>query len=796
MSYQVLARKWRPGVFKDLIGQSSVVRILTNGLKGLRLHPALIFAGPRGTGKTSTARILAKSLSCPQVKDLVPCNKCKVCQDIDNSRSLDVMEIDGASNNGVEAVRQLKETITYLPSGPYKIYIIDEVHMLSVSAFNALLKTLEEPPPHAVFIMATTEMRKIPATVLSRCQILQFHQIPDQLIYEQLKKICQDENVQIEEDAIWMLTRESQGSLRDAQGLLDQMITFCRKKFDSRDVSAILGLTDRSLLMQSLQGLLEKDPEKILTVLNQLQVKGEDPFVFLQNLIKELRNLLLLKIPYSNSMKNLIPLSDQEKTRLLGWIQTVSPEDLHLLLDMVLKGSWEMTRVQDPKVFLEMLLLKMSQAPYIENLFGNNSVNHTRLSPSDMEKKPEGKIVSNYNGDSSFSMEQKPAGKAGSNSNDDSPTDMEKNYTQKKTGKADSNYNGDSSFSMEQKPADKAGSNSNGDFSSDMEKKPAGKAGSISNDDSPTDMEKNYTQKKTGKAGRISNDDSPSDMEKKTAGKAGRISNDDSPSDMEKNYTQKKTGKAGSNSNGDFSSDMEKNYTKKTAGKAGSNSNGDSSSDMEKKPAGKAGSISNDDSPSDMEKNYTKKTAGKEISNYNGDSTADMEQNYTKKTAGKAGSNSNGDSSSDMEKKPAGKADSTFNDSSPSDMEKNYTHKKTGKEISNYNGDSTADMEKKPAGKAGSISNDDSPSDMEKNYTQKTTGNQKKTKNASKENINTKSKQPVEQQTGEEKKNIEEKNFPRPGTKKQKEHTEVQSHHLIQEIQSMFSADILNSKDL
>ena len=384
MSYQVLARKWRPAVFKDLVGQDSVVRILTNALKNNRLHPVLIFAGPRGTGKTSTARILAKNLSCPEAyprfkilkskasqseKNINPCNKCKTCQDIDNSRSLDVLEIDGASNNGVEAVRQLKDTITYLPTGPYKIYIIDEVHMLSVNAFNALLKTLEEPPSHALFIMATTEMRKIPATVLSRAQILQFHQITDHLIYEQLKKICEREKTKADSSALWMLVRESQGSLRDAQGLLDQMITFCHNKFEVQDVSDILGLTDRSLLMQTVKNLLKKNPDQILKVLDQLQTKGRDPSLFLQSLIKEMRNLLLLKRPTADSLKNLIPLSEQEKTRLKEWSKTLSSEDLHLLLDMALKGSWEINRVQDSKVFLEMLLLKMSEAPYIESLF-------------------------------------------------------------------------------------------------------------------------------------------------------------------------------------------------------------------------------------------------------------------------------------------------------------------------------------------------------------------------------------------------------------------------------------------
>ena len=370
MSYQVLARKCRPRIFKDLVGQTSVVQIITNSLKNKRLHPALIFAGPRGTGKTSTARILAKSLSCPQIKDITPCNNCKTCKDIDESRSLDVMEIDGASNNGVEAVRQLKETITYLPSGPYKIYIIDEVHMLSVSAFNALLKTLEEPPAHALFIMATTEMRKIPPTVLSRCQILQFHHIPDQLIYDQLKKISKQEEVQAEDSALWMLVREAQGSLRDAQGFLDQMITFCHKKFTTQEVSETLGLSDRSLILNCLQSLLQKSPEEMLKVLDQLQIKGGNPSTFLQNIIKEIRNLLLLKIAKSNSIKHLIPLSHKEKTAFLEWSQSVSPEDLHLLLDIALKGSWEITQVQDTKIFLEMLLIKMSQAPYIESLLG------------------------------------------------------------------------------------------------------------------------------------------------------------------------------------------------------------------------------------------------------------------------------------------------------------------------------------------------------------------------------------------------------------------------------------------
>ena len=373
MSYQVLARKWRPAVFPDLVGQEAVVRVLTNSLKHQRLHPALIFAGPRGTGKTSTARILAKSLSCPKIKDLIPCNQCKTCLDINHSRSLDVMEIDGASNNGVEAVRQLTSASSYLPSGAYKIYIIDEVHMLSTGAFNALLKTLEEPPPHVLFIMATTEMRKIPATVISRCQILPFQHIADPLIHQQLKKICKQENTEVEESALWMLVREAKGSLRDAQGLLDQMITFCQNKFNSQDVSEILGLTDRSMIMECLKGLLERDSAQVLHTLQKLQTTGSEPSLFLQNLLKEIRNLLLLKLSQGEGTRTLIPLSQPEQDQLLTWAKEVSVEDIQLLFDMALTGSQKINWVQDSKVFLEMLLLKMSQAPYIENIFGGTT---------------------------------------------------------------------------------------------------------------------------------------------------------------------------------------------------------------------------------------------------------------------------------------------------------------------------------------------------------------------------------------------------------------------------------------
>ena len=377
MSYKVLARKWRPANFKELVGQEAVVRILTNSLKDQKLHPALIFSGPRGTGKTSSARILAKTLNCPHKKDNTPCSECKTCKDIDDSRNLDVLEIDGASNNGIEAVRELKETVSYLPAGPFKIYIIDEVHMLSMSAFNALLKTLEEPPPQVIFIMATTEMRKIPPTVLSRCQILQFRQINDHLIYEQLKKICKQEKAKASDTALWMLARQASGSLRDAEGLLDQMMAFCQEDFSETDVSRLLGLMDHSLLMECLYALLKRNSKEILQLLQKLHTKGTNPAIFLQSLIKELRHLLMLKLlpAKEHSSSTLVPISEKEKSALMSAGQAVSPEQIHLLFDMALKGQKEITHCQDPKTYLEMLILRMSTAPHIETLMGAEPIN-------------------------------------------------------------------------------------------------------------------------------------------------------------------------------------------------------------------------------------------------------------------------------------------------------------------------------------------------------------------------------------------------------------------------------------
>lgn len=368
LAYQVIARKWRPKEFDELVGQNHVSQTLLNALRGNRLHHALLFTGPRGTGKTSSARILAKSLRCPNAKDFVPCHVCAECLDIATGRSLNVIEIDGASNNGVDAIRELIETVGYMPStGKYKLYIIDEVHMLSTSAFNALLKTLEEPPEHVIFIMATTEAHKIPNTILSRCQRYDFRRIPIRLISERLKLICDADGIAADKDALWMIAKQAEGSMRDSQSLLDQVITFSGKTLTSEKVIEVLGLTDRTLLLEAMTAIVDRDAKAVLEILKKILVAGYDPRIFVQDFLEETRHMLLVKLVESDPGSLLdLPESEIEALKALG--QKASAEDIHLLFDMALKGAADLLRAQDPQVLLEMLFLRMSQAPRIENL--------------------------------------------------------------------------------------------------------------------------------------------------------------------------------------------------------------------------------------------------------------------------------------------------------------------------------------------------------------------------------------------------------------------------------------------
>ncbi|UYL10730.1 DNA polymerase III subunit gamma/tau [Bdellovibrio sp. SKB1291214] len=368
MSYQVIARKWRPQSFTDVVGQNHITQTLANALKNNRLPHALLFTGPRGTGKTSSARILAKALRCPNAVNFVPCNTCDSCREIATGSSVDVMEIDGASNNGVDSIRELRETVAFMPtSGKYKIYIIDEVHMLSTSAFNALLKTLEEPPGHVIFIMATTEVHKIPQTILSRCQRFDFRRITTRQITERLKLICDQEGVPAEEEALWVIARQGDGSMRDSQSLLDQVITFANGPLTRQNVVEILGLTDRALLFETLTALVERSSQNILKVIEKISTAGFEPHLFSQDLLEMIRNLLLVKVSETQAAQ-ILEMPDTELQALNDLSQRLSEEDIHMLFDMALKGGSDIPRAQDPRIVLEVILLRMASAPKLADL--------------------------------------------------------------------------------------------------------------------------------------------------------------------------------------------------------------------------------------------------------------------------------------------------------------------------------------------------------------------------------------------------------------------------------------------
>lgn len=363
MSYQAIARRWRSLSFEQLVGQDHVTTTLRNALENDRLHHALLFTGPRGTGKTSSARILAKSLRCPNAQNFVPCNSCQTCEDINLGRSVDVIEIDGASNNGVDSIRELRDSVGFMPSsGKFKVYIIDEVHMLSTSAFNALLKTLEEPPSHVIFIMATTEVHKIPATILSRVQRYDFRRISTRTIAERLALICKTDGFECDEDGLWLLARQGDGSMRDAQSLLDQVITFSVGKVTKEVVVSILGLSDHAILKQALSAIIEKQPQVLASVFSQINSVGLDAGLFLENLIEDLRHLAMVKM-FQDQATQFIDLSDSEIRFLKDLSAHVQDVELQMLFDIALKGAADLNRASSPRWVLEMVLLRLATAP-------------------------------------------------------------------------------------------------------------------------------------------------------------------------------------------------------------------------------------------------------------------------------------------------------------------------------------------------------------------------------------------------------------------------------------------------
>lgn len=380
MSYQVIARKWRPQSFTDLKGQSTTRRTLTNAVKNKRLHHALLFTGPRGTGKTSTARIVAKILRCENLqKDFNPCNKCRSCEEVAEGRSLDVLEIDGASNNGVDSVRELRDQVSFNPtSGKNKIYIIDEVHMLSGSAFNALLKTLEEPPENVYFIMATTEVHKLPKTILSRCQKYDFKPVPQIEVLNLLKEVAQAENITYDEEALFLIAQAGEGCVRDSLSFLDQCITFSEGKITKEAVVENLGVTDISHFKKLLEALLARDSRALVEELKSFKDFNADPQVYLEDLVKHIKNLILFKVDgdYLQKEENF---SEVEKKIYTDFSKRARLEDLYILFDICFKGSLDLARSFDPLVLLEVTLLKAGTSPFYKDLTGTPPVEEASL---------------------------------------------------------------------------------------------------------------------------------------------------------------------------------------------------------------------------------------------------------------------------------------------------------------------------------------------------------------------------------------------------------------------------------
>lgn len=358
MSYLVLARKWRPQSFDELIGQEPIIRVLKNSIDQNRIAHAYLFSGPRGIGKTSAARILAKALNCQEGASSSPCGRCAFCTSITDGSSVDVMEIDGASNNSVNDIRDLRERVKYVPSGAqYKVYIIDETHMLSDAAFNALLKTLEEPPAHVIFVLATTAPGKIPATVLSRCQHLMFKRIPTPLIRDRLKEISSSEEISITRPALDMIARAADGSLRDALTILDQIASFSSNITES-DIHDLLGITDFSLLSTLALALIDGKREDLISITGDLAERGTDIRSFMRDLIQFFRDLLVLSV--SGKHGELLELNSEELTVMKQIIEKTSEDQLTLMMSELLKAEVDVRNASLPRLVFEMYLLKIS----------------------------------------------------------------------------------------------------------------------------------------------------------------------------------------------------------------------------------------------------------------------------------------------------------------------------------------------------------------------------------------------------------------------------------------------------
>ena len=367
LSHQAIYRKFRPKIFDDVLGQEHVTKTLKNQILSDNIAHAYLFSGIRGTGKTSTAKIFARAVNCLNNHDGNPCNECEICKSILDETNMDVIEMDAASNNGVEDIRELRDKVKFLPvKSKYKVYIIDEVHMLSKGAFNALLKTLEEPPEHLLFILATTEPQKIPATILSRCQRFDLKRIKSQVIVENMEKICDEINVKYEEKALKLIAANSEGAMRDALSILDRCVSFNDDLVDYETVINLLGTVNYQVVMKAANSIMEKSIEKTMVLVDDILNSGKEITYFLDELIICFRNMLIIKT--TNSTDNLMRVSEDEAEELQKASTKVSVDEIVKIIEELSTAQLECKRALNPRVLLETKLIKML-----------HTVNHTDI---------------------------------------------------------------------------------------------------------------------------------------------------------------------------------------------------------------------------------------------------------------------------------------------------------------------------------------------------------------------------------------------------------------------------------
>ncbi|HEV8129854.1 MAG TPA: DNA polymerase III subunit gamma/tau [Acidobacteriota bacterium] len=367
MSYTVIARKWRPQNFEDVVGQKTITQTLQNAIRSKRVAHAFIFSGARGVGKTTTARILARALNCHRGPTAEPCGECVSCIEIAAGNSLDVQEVDAASNRGIDDIRELRDNIKYRPARDrFKIFIIDEVHMLTNEAFNALLKTLEEPPEHVKFIMATTEPHKVPATILSRCQHFEFKMIPYQQILDRLRLIAESEGIQISDYALRLICSASEGSMRDAQSALDQVLAFSGKEVRDEDVRALLGVIAEDLLNTVVDAVIERNRGVLLDQVHEVAAHGHDLRVFCRKLLEHFRHLVVIKA--AGFRAETIPVTSSQAGTLQRQVGNFSEIDLLRIYDLLCRAESELRWHPQPLFHLEVTLLKILQLPHLKEI--------------------------------------------------------------------------------------------------------------------------------------------------------------------------------------------------------------------------------------------------------------------------------------------------------------------------------------------------------------------------------------------------------------------------------------------